>query len=95
MTDIENFDLKRGKQMVINLNNRLTDVDNPANEAFITVTPSEPGAARYNLLDGSLTLLFDSSGMQTVTISASDKYDTNTYTMNVNVFDAYPFYILT
>jgi hypothetical protein len=95
MTDIENFDLKRGKQMVINLNNRLTDVDDPANEAFITVTPSEPGAARYNLLDGSLTLLFDSSGMQTVTISASDKYDTNTYTMNVNVFDAYPFYIST
>ncbi len=93
MTDIENFDLKRGKQMVINLNNRLTDIDDPANEAFITVTPSEPGAARYNLLDGSVTLLFDSTGMQSVTISASDKYDTNTYTMNINVFDAYPLYI--
>ena len=33
--------------------------------------------------------------MQTVTIVLQDKFDTNTYTMNVDVFDSYPFLIST
>lgn len=93
MTDIESFSLKSNKQMVINLKNRMTDVDSPLDQAFITVTPSEPGAARYNILDGNMILLFEDVGEQSVTISATDGFATNTYIMTVDVFDALPFYI--
>ena len=93
MTEIEEFSLKRNKQMVVNLKARMVDVDNPIEQAFITVTPSEPGAARYNILDGNMILLFEETGEQTVTISATDGFATNSYTMTVDVFDALPFYL--
>jgi len=93
MTDIEEISLKSNKQMVINLKSRMTDVDNSIDQAFITVTPSEPGAARYNILDGNMILLFEEVGEQTVTISATDGSDTNSYIMTVDVFDSLPFYI--
>ncbi|MDA8638896.1 hypothetical protein N9L22_03900 [Candidatus Poseidonia alphae] len=95
LTDIEDFQLKRGKQMVINLKTRMTDIDSPVEQAFITVTPSEPGAARYNILDGNMILNFDETGEQTVTIAATDGFATNVYTMTVDVFDAYPFTLST
>jgi len=93
MTDIESFSLKTNKQMVINLKSRLSDVDSSVDQAFITVTPSEPGAARYSILDGNMILLFEEVGEQTVTISATDGFATNSYIMTVDVFDALPFYI--
>ncbi len=91
MTDIDSFSLKTNKQMVINLKNRMTDVDSSLDQAFISVTPSEPGAARYNIIDGNMILLFEEVGEQTVTISATDGSDVNTYTIAVNVFDALRF----
>ena len=93
MTDIESITIKRGSQMVIDLGSRISDVDNDAAEAYVTVVSSEPGAARFNLIDSSLTLLFDETGDQTITLMASDKYDTNTYEISVDVFDAYPLLI--
>jgi hypothetical protein len=87
---IESIQLKRNEQMVIDLVSLVSDIDNPAAEAFLTVTPSEAGAARYNLLTGLMTLQFEQVGAQTVTLAVSDKYDTNTYTINVNVYDALP-----
>lgn len=93
MTDIEDISLKRNKQMVVNLKARMVDVDNPIEQAFITVTPSEPGAARYNILDGNMILLFEETGLQTVTISATDGFATNSYVMTVDVYDALPFYL--
>lgn len=89
--DIESITLKRNTQRAIDLNSRIVDVDDLASDAFITVSSSEPGAARYSFIDGSLTLLFETTGVQTVTITVRDKYDTNTYEMSVDVFDAYPF----
>ena len=89
--DLETITLKRNTQFVVDLGSRVVDVDNPASEAFISVSSSEPGAARFSFIDGSLTLQFEETGMQTVTISIIDKYDTNIYVMNVDVFDAYPF----
>ena len=93
--EIESISLKRNSVRVIDLSSRIVDVDNPAEEAFVTVTPSEAGAARYSFIDGSLTLEFEQVGMQTVTIVLQDKFDTNTYVMNVDVFDSYPFLIST
>ena len=95
MDGIESITLKRGTQMVIDLGSRISDVDDAASEAYVTVVSSEPGAARFNLIDNSLTLLFDVTGDQTITLMASDKYDTNSYEISVVVFDAYPFMIST
>ena len=91
INDISNLTLKRNAQLVIDLSSRVVDVDNPAEEAFITVSSSEAGAARYSFIDGSLTLEFEQTGMQTVTILLQDKFDSQSYTLNVEVFDAYPF----
>ena len=95
MESIETIQLKRNEQMVINLVSLVSDIDNPASEAFLTVTPSEAGAARYNLLSGLMTLQFEEVGAQTVFLSVSDKYDSNLYTMTVNVYDSLPLDIST
>ena len=93
LTGLEQTTLKLGTQRVINLMALLTDVDDPANEAFITVSSDEQGAAKYNPIDGTMTLNFQTSGLHQVTINTIDRYDTNTYTMTVDVFDSYPLYI--
>ena len=92
-TDIDLISIKRGKQMVIDLGSRVSDVDDPANEAFITVTPSVAGAASFNPIDGIMTVKFDDLGEQSITVAAVDRYDTNVYTLIVNVYDARPFVV--
>jgi hypothetical protein len=92
LTDLDSITIKRGKQMVVNLKNRMTDVDNPVDQAFISVTPDEPGAARYNLLDGNMIINFEETGDHTITVSTTDGFDTNVYTIAVDVYDALPFY---
>ena len=94
LTGLEETTLKLGTQRVINLMALLTDVDNPANEAFITVSSDEQGAAKYNPIDGTMTLNFQTSGLHTVTINTIDRYDSNTYTITVDVFDSYPLYVV-
>ena len=93
LTGLEEITLKIETQRTINLMAILTDVDNPANEAFITVTSDEQGGAKYNPIDGTMTLNFKKSGMHLVTINTIDQYDTNTYTMNVDVFDSFPLFV--
>lgn len=93
LSGLEETTLKLGTQRVINLMALLTDVDDPANEAFITVSSDEQGAAKYNPIDGTMTLNFQTSGLHTVTMNTIDRYDTNTYTITVDVFDSYPLYI--
>tara|TARA_Y100000766_G_scaffold122962_1_gene105614 strand:- start:10899 stop:14354 length:3456 start_codon:yes stop_codon:yes gene_type:complete len=93
LTGLEETTLKLGTQRVINLMALLTDIDNPSNEAFITVSSDEQGAAKYNPIDGTMTLNFQTSGLHIVTINTIDRYDSNTYTITVDVFDSYPLYI--
>ncbi|GIR75818.1 MAG: hypothetical protein CM15mP78_05170 [Candidatus Poseidoniales archaeon] len=92
MTDIEEFSLKINRQKVINLNSRLTDVDSPQGTYWVNNPQStEVGSAR--LVTGDLILNFEEVGVQTVTISTTDGYATNSYEITVNVFDALPFYV--
>ena len=92
MTDIEEFSLKTNRQKVINLNSRLTDVDSPQGTYWVNNPQStETGSAR--LVTGDLILEFEEVGLQTVTISTTDGYATNSYQITVNVFDALPLYI--
>jgi hypothetical protein len=90
-TDIESITIKRDFQRVIDLRSLVTDIDDPVEEAFVSVTSSEPGAARYSFLDGTLTLLFESTGTHTITVTASDKYDTSVFVLDVTVYDSLPF----
>ena len=93
LTGLEETTLKLGTQRVINLMALLTDIDNPASDAFITVSSDEQGAAKYNPIDGTMTLNFQTSGTHIVTMNTIDRYDSNTYTITVEVFDSYPLYI--
>ena len=95
LDSMETIQLKRNEQMVTDLTPRISDIDDPAEEAFLTVESTESGAARYNLLTGMLTLQFEQVGAQTVTLTIMDKYDTNTYQIIVNVYDALPLEIST
>ena len=93
LTGLEEITMKIETQRTINLMAVLTDVDNPKNDAFITVSSDEQGGAKYNPIDGTMTLNFKRSGMHVVTINTIDQYDINTYTMNVDVFDSFPLFV--
>lgn len=88
--DLASLDLKRGKTYVYDIESLVYDIDDD-DPAFIVVTPSESGAARFDLFTGLMTVEFEELGTQTVTITAQDKYDSNSYTIMVNVYDSKPF----
>ena len=88
--DLASLDLKRGKTYVYDIQSLVYDIDDD-DPAFIVVTPSENGAARFDLFTGLMTVEFEELGTQTITITAQDKYDSNSYTIMVNVYDSKPF----
>ena len=91
--DLSEFDglrLKVGTQKVIFLNEILTDIDGDINQVTVTASNPVPGAARVNFLDNTLTMIWDTEGLQTVTIQAEDRYDSNIYTLVVDVYDSMP-----
>jgi len=91
--DLSEFDglrLKAGTQKTIFLNEILTDIDGDVNQVTVTASNPIPGAARVNFLDNTLTLIWDTEGMQTVTIQVEDRYDSNIYTLVVDVYDSMP-----
>ena len=90
LSEFENLRLKVGTQKVIFLNEILTDVDGNVNEVIVTASNPTPGAARVNFLDNTLTLIWDTEGLQTVTIQTEDRYDSNIYTLVVDVYDSVP-----
>ena len=90
LSEFEDLRLKVGTQKVIFLNEILTDVDGDVNEVTVTASNPTPGAARVNFLDNTLTLIWDTAGLQTVTIQAEDRYDSNLYTLVVDVYDSMP-----
>ena len=90
LSEFENLRLKVGTQKVIFLNEILTDVDGNVNEVTVTASNPTPGAARVNFLDNTLTMIWDTAGLQTVTIQAEDRYDSNIYTLVVDVYDSMP-----
>ena len=90
LSEFEGLRLKVGVEQVIFLNEILTDVDGDVSEVIITANNPTPGAARVNFLDNTLTLNWEEEGYQTVTIIAEDRYDSNVYTIVVDVFDSVP-----
>ena len=93
LTGIDGSTQKLGIERTINLMELLTDVDNPKSDTFITVSSQEQGAAKYNPIDGTMTLNFQSAGSQVVTMTTVDRQDYNSYTITIDVYDSYPLYI--
>ena len=93
LTEIDGSTQKLGIERTINLMELLTDVDNPKSDTFITVSSQEQGAAKYNPIDGTMTLNFQSAGSQVVTMTTVDRQDYNSYTITIDVYDSYPLYI--
>lgn len=93
MTDIEMITLKAETQMSIDLNTRISDVDDDLDKVTTLISSSSPGSAQYIRSSGMLNLQFSEIGMHTVTIEVRDTYDLNTYTITVDVFDSVPFTI--
>ena len=90
LSEFENLRLKVNTQKVIFLNEILTDVDGNVNEVTVTASNPVPGAARVSFLDNTLTLMWETAGLQTVTIQTEDRYDSNIYTLVVDVYDSLP-----
>ena len=90
--ELATLELKRGKSYVYDLASLVYDIDND-DDPFLVVTPSESGATYYDLFTGLMTVEFEDLGEQTITITAQDKYDSNHYTINVNVYDSKPFVV--
>ena len=90
LSEFENMRLKVNTQKVIFLNEILTDVDGNINEVTVTASNPVPGAARVSFLDNTLTLIWETAGLQTVTIQTEDRYDSNIYTIVVDVYDSLP-----
>ena len=91
--DLSEFDglrLKVGTQKTIFLNEILTDIDGHVNEVIVSASNPVPGAARVDMMDNTLTLMWDTEGLQTVTIQVEDRYDSNIYTLVVDVYDSMP-----
>ena len=90
LSEFENMRLKVNTQKVIFLNEILSDVDGNVNEVTVTASNPVPGAARVSFLDNTLTLMWETAGLQTVTIQTEDRYDSNIYTLVVDVYDSLP-----
>ena len=90
LSEFEGLRLKAGTQKVIFLNEILTDVDGDIDQVIVSANNPTPGAARVNFLDNTLTLIWEDEGLQTVTIQTEDRYDSNIYTLVVDVYDSMP-----
>jgi hypothetical protein len=90
LSEYEDVRLKVGVQKIIYLNEIMSDVDGDLDEVIITASNPIPGAARINFLDNTLTMIWHDEGLQTVTIQVEDRYDSNIYTIVVDVYDSVP-----
>lgn len=90
LSELEGLRLKVGTQKVVFLNEILSDVDGDVSQVTVTASNPVPGAARVNFLDNTLTMIWDTAGLQTVTIQVEDRYDSNIYTLVVDVYDSMP-----
>ena len=90
LSEYEGLRLKVNTQKVIFLNEILSDVDGNVNEVSITASNAVPGAVRVDILDNTLTMVWENDGLQTVEITTQDRYDSKTYIIQVDVYDSLP-----
>jgi len=90
LTDYQDIRLKVGVQKIIYLDDILSDIDGDVGIVAVTATNPVPGAARIDFLANTLTMFWNTEGLQTVTIKVEDRYDSNLYDIVVDVYDSVP-----
>ncbi len=93
--DLDSLKIKKGVTESIDLLSKVTDVDGDLNYVDVQVSTLEQSAIDYNPGNGILELTWDRTGQHTVTIRLSDRYDSNTYTIVVDVYDSVPLTVST
>ena len=96
LSDMSDIRLKKGEELLVALAPLLNDVDDPNNEIFVVTTSTPINAARFNMLDNSLILKWETTGVKQVLFTVSDRHDDkNMYTLQVEVYDSLPLYVST
>ena len=91
LTDIEEINIQTGDTYVLNLFERISDVDNSDDEIWVVVENGVPGAAQWNPISGDLHMTWQEPGQQVVNITAEDRHGNfSSSTINVNVVDDLP-----
>jgi len=91
LTGIEEIILQTGDILNLELLERITDIDNSDDEIWTVVSNDVSGATQWNPLSGVLVMSWQESGIQTVSITAEDRYGaSSTSIIQVNVFDELP-----
>lgn len=91
LTGIEDITLQTGDVSNILLSERITDVDNSDDEIWIVVSNEVTGSTQWNPITGILSMSWQESGVQTVSVTAEDRYgDVTSSIIQVNVVDELP-----
>ena len=87
-TGFDNLMVQAGNTLELDLNGRLTDVDDDDDEIWATII-SNDGLVQYNPISGMLTATYQDAGEYMFQLSASDSSGaTNQWNMIVNVVDS-------
>ena len=91
MNGIDEFSVEMGERITLELSDRMTDIDDPDEEIWPSVSTFVPGAAQLNQITGILTMEWSEAGTETVTIMLEDRHGaTNAYAITVTVIDNLP-----
>ena len=91
LTGIEDVTLQTGDVSNILLSERITDVDNSDDEIWIVVSNEVTGSTQWNPITGILSMSWQESGVQIVSVTAEDRYgDVTSSIIQVNVVDELP-----
>ena len=66
--------VQTGERLNIDILAMVSDVDDPSEEIWVTVTTFVPGAVQYNPISGIATMSWSESGQEMVTITAEDRH---------------------
>jgi len=91
MNGIDEFSVEMEERITLELLDRMTDIDDPDEEIWPSVSTFVPGAAQLNQITGVLTMEWSEAGIETVTIILEDRHGaTNAYAITVTVIDNLP-----
>ena len=99
INDEPRIDISEHEEIIVQVGDRInldilslvTDVDDPDEEIWITVTTFVPGAVLYNPISGLVTMSWETAGEELVTITAEDRHgDASAEIITVSVVSELP-----
>jgi|TARA_B100001094_G_scaffold168553_2_gene163000 hypothetical protein len=88
---IEDVTLKMGVTTEVDLISRITDIDDPDEEIWITATSYYPGAVFYDPITGIMTANWPEEGSDSIKITAEDRHgESSTISLSYTIVDDIP-----